>query len=440
MARAWIKPSADGPGHTCFWMDPDRRQRQKTFRRKVDAENFRTRKERELDTGTYLETERGAETVATLFERWATTRGLENSSVRQYRSMLNQAVRPYFKARTTGALKLADIQAWILWMRDTKKYQPQTIQTRFGYLSSALQWAVDNDELGRNPAKRAKLPGRRANVRRVVKEKIVVPTRVEIEALIAAFDPRYTAMAWLMAGCGLRVAEAMGLCRDQIDFRRGLLLVNRQITEDGESDSGKNAGLHLKMYTKHRDAESPGRAVPLPKIVAAVLRAHLKKFGAVAWQSSQGQVHLLFPNHSRTGLLYQYYFRNQIWQPALMESKVSFTKTHALRHFFASSMLGKGCRSPTSRSGWATAIPRSLTSTTATSCPKRPNAAEPPSTPQWPPPQTNKAAVQTDQPAAVTSMRDPQDHGGQPATATRTQQDLPIHKRGAGPPSDRSTR
>jgi hypothetical protein len=56
MARSLITPNAHGPGHTCFWMDPDRRQRQKTFRRKVDAENFRTRKERELDTDTYLET------------------------------------------------------------------------------------------------------------------------------------------------------------------------------------------------------------------------------------------------------------------------------------------------------------------------------------------------------------------------------------------------
>ncbi|MEV1013197.1 site-specific integrase [Micromonospora sp. NPDC049801] len=342
MARAWISPSTDGPGYTCFWLDPDRRQRQKTFRRKVDAQNFRTRKERELDTGTYLEAERGTETVAALFERWGTSRGLESSSIRQYRYVLNQAIKPYFKAKTTGALKLADIQAWILWMRDTKKYQPQTIQIRFGYLSSALQWAVDNDELGRNPAKRAKLPGRRANVRRVVKEKIVVPTLAEIEALIAAFDPRYAAMLWLMAGCGLRVAEATGLCRDQIDFRRGLLHINRQITEDGESDSGKNAGLQLKMYTKHRDAESPGRTVPLPKIVAVVLRAHLKKYGTVAWQSSQGEVQLLFPNHSRTGLLYQYYFRYQVWRPALTRSKISFSKTHALRHFFASSMLANG--------------------------------------------------------------------------------------------------
>ena len=233
MARAWVNPSNDGNGYTCFWRDPNKLQRQKSFRLKGDAESFRAKKERELDTGTYLEAERGAEPVAALFERWATGRGVENSSVRQYRSMLNQAIRPYFKTKTIGTLKLADVQSWIMWMRDTKTYAPQTIQTRFGYLSSALQWAVDNEELGRNPAKRAKLPGKRANVRRTVKGKIVVPELAEVEALITAFDPRYAAMVWVMAGCGLRIAEAMGLCADQVDFRRGVLHVDRQVTEDG---------------------------------------------------------------------------------------------------------------------------------------------------------------------------------------------------------------
>lgn len=342
MARSWVNPNNKGPGYNCYWIDPDKIQRQRTFRLKADADAFRAKKERELDTGTYLEAERGAEPVAALFERWATSRGVENSSVRQYRSMLNQAIRPFFKAKTTGALKLADVQAWILWMRDTKNYAPQTMQTRFGYLSSALQWAVDNDELGRNPAKRAKLPGKRANVRRKVKGKIIVPSLDEIEALIAAFDLRYAAMVWVMAGCGLRIAEAMGLCADQIDFRRRLLHVNRQITEDGETASGKNAGLQLKMYTKHRDAEDPGRTVPLPQIVADVLRAHIKQFGTVAWQSSEGPVQLLFPNHTRKGLLYQYYFRNEVWLAALTAARVSFDRTHALRHFFASSMLADG--------------------------------------------------------------------------------------------------
>ena len=318
---------------------PHKNQRQKTFRLKGDADSFRAKKERELDTGTYLEAKRGAETIAALFERWATSRGLENSSVRQYRSMLNQVIRPFFRTKTTGALKLADVQAWIFWMRDVKKYAPQTLQTRFGRLSSALRWAVDNDELGRNPAKRAKLPGKRANVRRKAKGKIIVPTLAEIDALITAFDLRYIAMVWVMAGCGLRVAEAMGLCHDQIDFRRGLLHVNRQVTEDGETASGKNAGLQLKMYTKHRDAEDPGRTVPLPKIVANVLRAHLDQFGTVTWQSPEGPVQLLFPSHRRSGLLYQCYFRSAVWRPAVTASRVSCDRTHALRHFFASSLL-----------------------------------------------------------------------------------------------------
>lgn len=343
MARSWVTPNPDGPGYTCFWIDPAKRQRQKTFRRKTDADSFRTKKERELDTGTYIEAERGAETVVSLFERWATTRGLENSTVRQYRSMLNQAIKPYFEAQTTGSLKLADVQAWILWMRDTKKYKLQTIQTRFGYLSSALQWAVDNDELGRNRAKGAKLPGKRANVRRKVKEKIIVPELAEVEALIAVFAPAYVAMLWVMAGCGLRIGEAMGLCRDQIDFQRGLLHVDRQITEDGETVSGKNAAVRLKMYTKHRDEETPGRTVPLPKIVAAVLRWHLKAHGTLQYETPEGTtVQLLFPNHTRTGLLYQSYVRYQLWHPAITTAKVSFDRTHALRHFFASSMLSKG--------------------------------------------------------------------------------------------------
>lgn len=131
----------------------------------------------------------------------------------------------------------------------------------------------------------------------------------------------------------------MGLCHDQIDFRRGVLHVNRQVTEDGETASGKNAGLQLKRYTKHRDAEDPGRTVPLPKIVANVLRAHLDQFGTVTWQPSEGPVQLLFPSHRRSGLLYQYYFRSEVWRPAVTASQVSCDRTHALRHSFASSLL-----------------------------------------------------------------------------------------------------
>ncbi|MFB9239653.1 hypothetical protein ACFFWC_29680 [Plantactinospora siamensis] len=109
MARSWINRSASG--YTVYWIDTDKKQRQKSFRKKVDAETFRTKTERDLITGVYIEPTRGTETVARLFERWATTRGLESSSVRQYRSMLNQAIAPYFATATTGSLRKSDVQA-----------------------------------------------------------------------------------------------------------------------------------------------------------------------------------------------------------------------------------------------------------------------------------------------------------------------------------------
>ncbi|MEU4558890.1 hypothetical protein AB0F72_10895 [Actinoplanes sp. NPDC023936] len=366
MSRAWVTARLNGLGYTCFWIDPDKKQRQKTFNLKADAQVFRGKKQRELDTGTYLEAERGAETVVSLFERWATSRGVENSSVRQYRSMLNQAVQPFFKAKATGALKLADVQEWILWMRDVKMYAPQTLQTRFGYLSSALRWAVDNDELGRNPATRAKLPGRRANVRRKVKGKIVVPALDEIRALIAVFDPRYVAMVWVMAGCGLRIAEAMGLCADQVDFCRGGLHVDRQVTEDGETESGKNAGLRLKMYTKHRDAEDPGRTVPLPRIVADVLRTHLDQLARSRGDRLTVRSVCCFPTTPVEGCCTSSTSGTTCGHPRLPRRGCRSTALTSCDISLSRRCWPTVFRSPMSRSGWVTPRRRSPTSITGT--------------------------------------------------------------------------
>ena len=45
-------------------------------------------------------------------------------------------------------------------------------------------------------------------------------------------------MLWLMAGCGLRLGEAMAVSRDQIGFKGETLRVDFQIAEDGDTESG----------------------------------------------------------------------------------------------------------------------------------------------------------------------------------------------------------
>lgn len=146
---------------------------------------------------------------------------------------------------------------------------------------------------------------------------------------------RYRAMLWLMAGCGLRLGEAMAVSRDQIDFKAEALRVDFQIAEDGETASGKNSALQ-RRHIKARDEEEPGRVVPLPPNVALELRRHIKNHGV--W----GPERLLFPNVSRTGYLYASYFYRQIWLVALNKAEVEYCKPHSMRHYYGSRLLYAG--------------------------------------------------------------------------------------------------
>lgn len=142
-------------------------------------------------------------------------------------------------------------------------------------------------------------------------------------------------MLWLMAGCGLRLGEAMAVSRDQIDFKAETLRVDFQIAEDGDTESGKNSAIQ-RRHIKARDEGEPGRTVPLPPNVAFELRRHIKNHGV--W----GPERLLFPNVTRTGYLYASYFYPKIWMEALGKGQVKYCKAHSLRHYYGSRLLYAG--------------------------------------------------------------------------------------------------
>jgi integrase len=220
-------------------------------------------------------------------------------------------------------------------MIETYKYKGSTLQFRLNILTSVFRWAVDNELIGRNPCEKAKLPGSRARTRRVQKGDVYVPPLEDIHQIIMNAMPQYRAMFWLMAGCGFRLGEAMGLSRDRIDFRNKTVTIDRQIAEDKDTGTGRYGGLQLR-HIKWRDEDDHGRVVPLPDAVAMALRRHLKQYGT--W----GEHGLLFPNVTRTGMLYRYYWYTNLWSPALSAAKVAYFKPHSLRHFYASSLLGQG--------------------------------------------------------------------------------------------------
>ncbi|MCX4823559.1 site-specific integrase [Streptomyces sp. NBC_01142] len=175
-----------------------------------------------------------------------------------------------------------------------------------------------NEIIGRNPCKKIRHAGSRAKEIREHKSTARRLTTREVLAMLDGAPPRYRAMLWLMAGCGLRLGEAMAVSRDQIDSKAEVLRVDFQIAEDGESESGKNSALQ-RRHIKARDAEEPGRVVPLPPNVAFELRRHIKNQGV--W----GPERLLFP-----------------WMVALSKGGVAYCKPHSMRHYYGSRLLYAG--------------------------------------------------------------------------------------------------
>ncbi|RZD63850.1 integrase [Streptomyces albidoflavus] len=277
----------------------------------------------------------GAQPVTAAWERWSSERKLENSTKKQYRSILATTIEPFFRDRCIASLEMADIEQWLLWMQTDRKLSARTLRQRFSFFSGMMDWAVTNEIIDRNPCRRVKHAGSRAKEIREHKSKARRLTTREVLAMLDGAPARYRAMLWLMAGCGLRIGEAMAISRGQIDFKAEILQVDYQITEDGVSESGKNSALQ-RRHIKARDEEEPGRIVPLPPNVAFELRRHIKNHGV--W----GPEGLLFPNVTRTGYLYASYFYRAIWMAALSKAGVPYCKPHSMRHYYGSRLLYAG--------------------------------------------------------------------------------------------------
>lgn len=100
------------------------------------------------------------------------------------------------------------VEAWVLELKDSRKLKPTTINHRVTVLRIWFELAIDDGLIARNPCRlvrRLRVP--RDNTRKSLH-------RNELrQLLIAARDdrPGYYALVVLMAYCGLRVSEAVGL-------------------------------------------------------------------------------------------------------------------------------------------------------------------------------------------------------------------------------------
>lgn len=202
--------------------------------------------------------------VSDYAEQWLERKAarVRPSVARNYEAKLGLFILPRLGDLSVDALTRADVETWVGWaeratMKDGRPYARETIQGWWRVLRSLLQDATAELGLPRDPTDRVRPPKPRAVTRR---EKGTL-TRSELADLLAGvkrFAPDRYAEVYLLAYTGMRAGELFALHFEDLDEKRGRILIRRSVW-NGHEDATKT--------------DDP-REVAFPPPMRAVVEAH----------------------------------------------------------------------------------------------------------------------------------------------------------------------
>ena len=295
------------------WRDHHGRQRKKSFTKKGDADRYAATVEADKARGTYVEPSKI--TVAEYARSWAETRPHRPTTARRTEMM----IRLHITGTRLGGRKLADVRPSEVqgWATDRSRVlAPTTVRQAVGLLRSVYGSAVRDRLVASSPVVRIQLP-------RYERERIVPLSVEQVAALTEAMPERYHAMVLTQAGLGLRIGELLALRAQDVDFLRRTVRIEWQFTQ------GSNGQRSEPKTPRSR------RTVPLPRVVADALAAHLAAYPA----AEDGTI---FTTGRGVPLGHVYYGYNLLGRAATQAGLPTGTTSHDLRHHYASVLLAAG--------------------------------------------------------------------------------------------------
>ncbi|GAA2587113.1 site-specific integrase [Streptomyces tubercidicus] len=287
------------------------RQREKSFDRKKDAVDFATKMENDKRENSYVDPSAGKVSVRRYAADWLALKPMAAGTEESYERIMRLHVLPQLGKKTISQVTAADVEElYALWRRQGA--MPNTIDSRRIALSGILSHAVRHKRIRENPAKQAEKP---ANPIMQVDER-ALPSFDEISALAKEIGPRLEPAVWLMACCGLRIGESLGVFPE--DIFDGTLRCRRQVVRIKNS-SGKYVALYAPL--KHRK-EGEWRDIPAPSTLEPLAER-------------------LPIRNQAGGMIYPDLFRKS-WDRALKRLGLPGYNPHDLRHKWATVTLSNG--------------------------------------------------------------------------------------------------
>ncbi|OXR44370.1 Tyrosine recombinase XerD [Nocardia cerradoensis] len=338
-----------GKRYIVHWNDPTGTPKSKSFDKRGQAEDHKTKMVTEIHEGTYRDPHKVGTPFSVIADLWVKSlASAPKSTASAHKSVLKNHVRPTFDPREIGSITKTDIVSWVAELTD-KGLSPATVHRCFVALRGVLTLAIP-DHLRADPSAGVKLPPlpsakdrflthtevallaaaadyragtKRPGARTDVKGETGGPLPVDKKGvpIVPAADPSPDGLAIrFLAYTGLRVGELSGLQVSDVDLKKGRVRVDGSLAVD-EDEPGD---------TKSRKT----RWVPIPKSMHAELRKHLKGRKADDWAfTAPGGGPIRRTNWNR-----------RVLKPAAELVGLLPLTAHDLRHTYASLSASSGVR------------------------------------------------------------------------------------------------
>lgn len=324
-----------GKRYMVRYRKPDKSQTKKRgFRTKKEAELFLAKITTAKAEGDYIDPARGRTTVSDLSTAWLRKKSaLKPSSFKSIDTAWRVHVEPKWGSRSVSTIEPTEVENWIQDMvegvavsareRVTKKagapLSATVILRAMGVLGGILDDAMRDRRIGKNPARRVtNLP------RKVSKKDRRYLTDAEVARLAGAVkDPQLAVLVLVLAYCGIRWGEAIGLRVKHVNFLRHRLHIRENAVQ-------VNADIHVgepKSWER--------RTVPFPAFLAKALEKLTENKGPndLVFAGGTGS-HILRPRTSETS--------GSWFVAAQRAAGIPILTIHDLRHTAASLAISAG--------------------------------------------------------------------------------------------------
>ena len=259
----------------------------------------------EIDQGIYVEPSKI--TVRQWLDIWLKEYcgSVKENTLVSYRIQAETNIAPLIGAVKLCALQPHHIQNAINTMqkRPEKPLSPKSIKNAFGVLHKAMDQAVLNGYIIKNPCNGVQLP-------RVEKKDISPLDENEIRAFLSAIKGHPNEMLFKVAlFTGMREAELMGLTWDRVDLKNGTILVDRQMIHEK-----KKGGAYKFAPTKSSNIR---KITPAPAVMVWLQ----------SWKKAQAAQRLLLGDKWGDG------FENLVFTDEFGHHLSNTTLTHQARRF-----------------------------------------------------------------------------------------------------------